>query len=165
MATLFVGPFHFQRTSAVRQLVRPDEVAHFITHRGANYWDIRTFAEKVAAWQATRLRQGETHYISDGPFDAWQSPLATLQRGGGDCEDHAILVLSMLAYDRAITAQFVAGTVWTGRAWSGHAWVEGQDENGGFLIEATSGHLFRGVLPRGYRRDQTVITSQGRVAT
>jgi len=160
--TLIVGPSTGQRDFAVRHLVRSDEVAHFINYNGS-YLDFRTFAEKVADWHASRFVRRETQYISDGPWDAWQSPAATLARRGGDCEDHTILVLSMLAHDPSVAAQFIVGELWTGRTWGGHAWVEGQDASGGFLIEATNGKLLR-VRPEGYRVGQVITTSYGRRA-
>jgi predicted transglutaminase-like cysteine proteinase len=51
-----------------------------------------------------RARLGETnrainlaiHPASDGSVDDWSSPLATFQRGAGDCEDYAIAKLAAL---------------------------------------------------------------------
>ncbi len=51
-----------------------------------------------------RARLGETNRainlairaVDDGAEDAWSSPLATFQRGAGDCEDYAIAKLAAL---------------------------------------------------------------------
>lgn len=165
MATLIVPPYPGNRAHAVRQLVRPSEVAQFIRPKQfIDFWDLYTFAEDVAAWQAARLAGGETRYLSDGVWDAWQSPEATLRRRGGDCEDHAILLLSLLAHDAEVSAYFVVGQYWNGRNWSGHAWVEGRDSRGGFMIEATSGEVLRGARPERYRVGQNIFPDQTRRA-
>lgn len=47
----------------------------------------------------------------------------------------------------------VVGRVCNRRNCEGHAWVEGEDEQGWFLLEATNGSITRGSLPNDYRRE------------
>lgn len=72
------------------------------------------------------------HKQIDGASDCWYSPQEVWERQLGDCEDHAILMLAMLA-DFGI----MAWLVW-GDAGGGHAWVEAEIEGRHFLIEATA---------------------------
>lgn len=68
-------------------------------------------------------------YLPDediGYADYWQSATETLQRGGGDCEDKAILLVSLW---RAMgvpadNVWVVNGFIHTSQGYGGHSWVE-----------------------------------------
>jgi hypothetical protein len=47
----------------------------------------------------------------------------------------------------------VVGRMCDRRGCAGHAWVEGHDEHGWFLLEATNGSLSRNTLPNDYQRE------------
>jgi len=47
----------------------------------------------------------------------------------------------------------VVGRLCNRRGCEGHAWIEGTDEHGWFLLEATNGSLSRNALPNEYRRE------------
>jgi hypothetical protein len=94
--------------------------------------------------------RGRLRYRRDPGRDVWFSPAATLQRRGGDCEDLAILSLSLLLAGGHHEAHLVIGRHCDGRRCEGHAWVEGADARGGFLFEATSMQLMR-YRPPAYR--------------
>lgn len=147
-------PTRHNQCRAARDLVRPDEVADLIV----DYFVPAPYrwlaprrlarADYVALWLREQFATGTLRYIADptGPArDYWCSPSATFERGGGDCDDLGILACSMMRVTSA--AWLVVGT-WN-RA--GHLWVEGVDELGGFMIEATNGALYRGIRPRGYK--------------
>ncbi len=140
---------------AISELVRPWEVAGLI--QMVPPWMLprgHTFASEVAGWLHARLRNGMLRYIPDlerpSGYDYWCTPSATLERGGGDCDDLSILVASLLLAGY-VDAWAVVGTIQHGRRVAGHVWVEGFDDRHGFLIEATSGDLFRYVRPPQYR--------------
>jgi transglutaminase-like putative cysteine protease len=84
-------------------------------------------------------------------YDRWGRPLETFRRGGGDCDDLAIVAASFCRA-MGVPMYVVVGLMCQGLACDGHAWIEGQDEGGWFLLEATSGQLTRGGLPGGYQR-------------
>ena len=139
---------------AISELVRPWEVASLI--QMVPEWLLpegHTLAASVAAWLRSRFGTRRLRYIPDPPrpigYDYWCSPSATLERGGGDCDDLAILAASLLLAG-GVDARVVVGTVRQGRRIAGHAWVEGVDEHGGFLIEATSGRLIWHLRPAEY---------------
>ncbi len=139
---------------AVQNLIRPWEVEYLVAE--VPWWEItrgHSFAVEVADWLRERLSYGVLNYIPDpearGTTDFWCSPSATMLNGGGDCEDLAILAVSLLRAG-GVDAFVVTGRVWTDHGFQGHAWVEGWDPSGFFMIEATSGELLRR-RPRFYR--------------
>jgi transglutaminase-like putative cysteine protease len=150
-STLTVRADHRSRFAAVQELMRPDEVQPIL--RVPTYYEAMTpFASRLADWLRGHLSTGMLRYLADGSGrDVWQSPSETLRRGGGDCEDLALLALSFLE-NQKIPAVLVTGT-YNG---FGHAWVEGQDADGGFMIEATSGGFLRGNRPWGYVPDSLI---------
>ena len=152
---IWMRPSPANQWSAIRRLVRPWEVADLIEI--VPRWRLpagHTFAASAAAWLFRELRSRRLRYISDPdrPFgyDHWCSPSATLERGGGDCDDLAILAASLLLAS-GVDAWVVVGTLRRGLRPAGHAWVDGVDELGGFHIEATSGSLVLHVRPGRYR--------------
>jgi hypothetical protein len=146
-------PSRQNQCGAARDLVRPDEVAHLVVDclLPQRRWSPPRRlprANYVALWLREQFRAGALRYIPDptGPNrDYWCSPSATFARGGGDCDDLGIVACSMMRVTSA--AWLVVGT-FNGE---GHLWVEGLDELGWFLIEATSGALYRGNRPAAYR--------------
>lgn len=150
---LHVKPTLSAQRIAARHLIRPHEVAHLI--RTLERWELPSRAP--GAKQVSRhLRRSakRLRYIPDPERDIWQSPAQTLARGGGDCEDLAILSVSLLRHV-ALCAHLVVGQVWQNRRWNGHAWVEGRDSQGWYLLEATNGDVVRGVRPGTYRVTET----------
>lgn len=109
------------------------------------------FAESVAAAIRRDLEHGALQYEADPPdCDRWCSPARTLARGKGDCDDLAILAASILR--AGLTSAAVVTGHYCGRdGCIGHAWVEGADERGWFLLEATNGSLFRVARPETYQ--------------
>jgi transglutaminase-like putative cysteine protease len=142
---MFPGPE--AQCTAAQELVRPDEVMHLVVPCCRPAW--RTWPEEVARWLRSEMAAGRLTYFADAldPFgrDEWCSPSETLRRGGGDCDDHAVLALSLLRAD-GTPAWIVVGT-WFGE---GHAWVEGSDDRGFFHLEAVRGEIRR-YRPAGYR--------------
>jgi hypothetical protein len=133
---------------AIVLAVRPGE-ARPIALRLTALWLVNqlAFADVLGWWFRSRFQSGALAYIPDpeGPLDFWCSPETTLYRGGGDCDDLAVLAASIL-----IAAGFAGKLVVGAYHGEGHAWVEGRDERGAFLFEATSGDIFRGRAPRAY---------------
>lgn len=131
---------------AVQYLVRPREVEQFITRTPSPFAPQHTWplAEQVAGWLRSRLSSGKLSYVPDpnGPLDYWSAPSHTLAWNGGDCEDLSIVGVSLFAAV-GVPAQVTVGTYWNGSSSGGHAWIEGQDERGFFLIEATTGDMYR----------------------
>lgn len=86
-----------------------------------------------AVWEAVaeRLDYISDHRQIEKAADCWLRPAEAWQRGIGDCEDHAVLVASMLLHLR-----IEAWVVW-GTAGSYHAWVEATIGERHVLIEAT----------------------------
>lgn len=145
---------------AIRQYVRPEDVAHLIQTVPA-YALPRGFtrAGNIAEFLRACLACGSLRYIPDPKScDRWGRPHETLRRGGGDCDDLAIFAASMCRA-MGVSMAVVVGTHCSGRACDGHAWVEGEDEAGAFLIEATSGRLYRHVRPAEYNR-QYLLTPE-----
>lgn len=128
-----------QRHHAALDLVRPREIAHLLPH---TWVSTKAIAEYVIK---------ENRYIAEprrAP-DTWQSPGLTVRRGGGDCEDLSILAASLLVpVTHVRDVHLVLGP--------DHMWVEGNDEWGGFLLEATSGQVVRGYRPAQYQPDQVI---------
>lgn len=54
----------------------------------------RELAEKARWWVSENIRYASDHE-SSGRSDYWQTPWETLRSGTGDCEDHALLFLSI----------------------------------------------------------------------
>lgn len=135
---------------AAQALIRPLEVAHLVTFGAPGPRSRNPFPIQVANFLAERLTWGGLNYIAERPhpYDRWQSPRMTLRRSGGDCEDLAILGVSMLRRG-GVRAWLAVGALWQGGAPGGHAWIEGLWGDEFFLIEATSGQLFTS-RPRGY---------------
>jgi transglutaminase-like putative cysteine protease len=140
-AQIQVGPDIPSRQRALANLLRVAEVKHlFSPRRVGPHAPVTSLAEEIAAWMATRLRNSSLKYISDpATCDLWQSPARTLTRCGGDCEDLVILGLAML-HHQGVESYMVTGAFNS----SGHAWIEGRDNGGGFMIEATTGAMIRG---------------------
>jgi transglutaminase-like putative cysteine protease len=158
---------YLSQHNAVQQLVRPWEVQHLIIRRAPTITERilkTTFAEKTAQWLTGKLTSGEFSYIADpnGFLDYWCAPAFTLRRNGGDCEDFTLLTVSMLAAG-GVSANVAIGTAWNGSFFGGHAWVEGMDSKGFFLIEGTSGQLYRNRPPQ-YRLSWNIEHNQVRRA-
>lgn len=130
-----------------RELVRPFEVmnqmAAIEAFRGRPDGSL---AVAAAAWRRDQFARGKRRYVAEcRGCDDWQTP-AELQRnrGRGDCEDHTGETISQLCLG-GLAPRFVLGHLDCSPEDSGtHAWVEGEDQYGFFLIEATNGHLYRG---------------------
>jgi hypothetical protein len=98
-----------------------------------------TYELVKAVWEAVARR---TMYMQDGEqldqmSDCWVAPSTLWERQTGDCEDHAILIVSMLRTLR-VKAWLVWGESDFGDGYSGHAWVETEIDDTHYLIEATS---------------------------
>jgi transglutaminase-like putative cysteine protease len=133
---------------AIALAVRPDE-AWPIARNLTALWKrtAYSFAHVLAWWFRSERASGRLEYIPDpeGPLDFWCSPETTLERGGGDCDDLAVLGASIIL-SAGWPGRVVVGT----HEGQGHAWVEGRDERGWFLLEATNGDLLRNWRPRAY---------------
>lgn len=147
-------PSRANQCYAIAELVRPWEVADLVQE--VPRWLLprgHALAADVARWLGSQLSAGTLRYIPDPVrpygYDHWCSSAATLERGGGDCDDMAILGASLLLAG-GVDAWVVVGSLRQGWQVGGHAWIEGVDERGGFLIEATSGCLLRHVRPPQY---------------
>jgi transglutaminase-like putative cysteine protease len=144
----FVRPRVTSFRAAIARTVRPREAAP-IARAVQSVWrrNDLTFAETLGLWFKVAAHLGLVTYFPDpqGPYDYWRSPETTIDDGGGDCDDLAILAVST-ALCSGFPARLVLGTY----RGIGHAWMEGADERGWFLFEATSGDVFRGGRPAGY---------------
>jgi len=140
--------FSFEdRCTAIKQLISPEEVQHLW------YPWVPTSPSssppnapiEVARFLQQSFAEGRLRYIDDPAHcDAWCSPAVTLERGGGDCDDLAILAASLLEA-AGLVSWVVTGFVQTEDGPAGHAWVEGHDEDGrGYLLEATTGDIYLG---------------------
>lgn len=136
-----VGSSPADRCRAIQRLVRPDEVESLVGYLSPG----PAMAGRVGALMAALLPpQGPLSLFADPPgCDRWSSPSSTFRRRGGDCDDMAILALSLLIAAGCDSASVAVGFVWTGQKWEGHAWVEGHDERGWFRLEATNGRVDR----------------------
>lgn len=143
---LIVSFDHASHHNAVQRLIRPWEVEHLIDRSGPSVWEVihrPTFAEKMAQWFKGEFASYRLSYRSDpSAFDVWYSPGTTIRRRAGDCEDLTLLGVSIFLAAGSF-AHVAIGTVWDGASFGGHAWIEGEDEKGFFLLEATSGELHR----------------------
>jgi transglutaminase-like putative cysteine protease len=99
----------------------------------------------MAVWSLVSER---VSYVQDsdreGFTDCWLTPSSTWSDGEGDCEDHAILMVAMLA-----KLGIRAWLTWGKLDGEGHAWVEVEIENKLFLIEATAKSPLPEQLPLG----------------
>jgi hypothetical protein len=154
-AGCYVGPSDATaRCMTIVAAVRPHEVSHFVEQ--ARLWHFRTSLSPAQA-AAVALRGTGLVYIADVPkHDRWCPPVATLMRGGGDCDDHAIVGASLL------TGLNVPSWVAIGQGPTGpHAWVVGHDpEMGPFVLEPQGGQLWWGDRAPGYR-PQLLLGPQG----
>jgi hypothetical protein len=133
---------------AIERTVRPGEMLG-LANQLDEIWECAplAFANILGWWLVQARKSGRLVYIPDpdAPVDFWCSPRSTWKRGGGDCDDLAVFAAStLLAASRAATV--VVGELFG----VGHAWCEGYDDAGWFLLEATSGDVFRGSRPLGY---------------
>jgi hypothetical protein len=130
------------RCDAARSWVQPGEVldlARAIRREWGADWYKSGSVGQYLRWA---FETGELSYFPDPPVgDLWCSPLDTLQVGGGDCDDLAILALSLLLA-MGVNAYAAIGYVMDeyGNA-VGHMWVEGRGVDGFFCLEATNGDV------------------------
>ncbi len=95
------------RLEAAKHLIRPDRVGFLFQQRRS--LSLHTPAEEISFWLWLQLKRGTLAYQPDPPnCDRWCEPYATWHRGGGDCDDLAILICSMLRY-QGIETSFVVG--------------------------------------------------------
>jgi hypothetical protein len=78
--------------------------------------------------------------------ECWVHPALFWERRAGDCEDHAILIVSMLR-TLGINAWLVWGMFDSGLGATGHAWVEAEIDGMHYLIEGTSKPPLPDVFP------------------
>lgn len=132
---------HHRMAIAVRTLLAPEEIraaARALTARSSTFGREHPLRTLKALFQSGRLR-----YRADDSFRGtsrapWYRPAATLQRGGGDCEDLAILLAAMLNA-HGWDASVVIGSMWQGGTWGGHAWVAVRNRRGeAVYFEATN---------------------------
>lgn len=138
-----------EQCALIQTLVRPEEVRHFVRRAYAP----ATFrsADNVGSWLTSKRLSGEVIYIPDPPgWDRWCSPAETLRRGGGDCDDLSILAKSLFDALGPLDTYVSVGRLCQNGRCEGHAWIEGNDEGGWFLLEATNGQVFRNVRPSFY---------------
>ena len=145
-------PYTFNdRCLAIHDYVRTEDVRHLVgpIYEHANQHRHHLTCG-VAWWMWNAHRNGTLKYIPDPEdCDFWARPLVTLARRGGDCDDLAILA-GTLGRAVGLYTEFVVGRLTQKGVPPGvHVWVEGSDEYGFFLIEATRGTLLR-ERPRGY---------------
>jgi transglutaminase-like putative cysteine protease len=144
----FVRPRIPSFREAIARTVRPREAAP-VARDVISVWrrNDLTFAGTLGFWFKAAARLGVVTYFPDpqGPYDYWRSPKTTLEDGGGDCDDLAILAISTVLCC-GLRGRLILGDM----NGVGHAWVEGADERGWFLFEATNGDVFRGSRPAGY---------------
>lgn len=121
------------RCEAIQGLILPEETRALAER--VHLW--RLFGSNPTASAAQVLRDLNLTYIPD-VSDEWCSPGVTLQRDGGDCDDHAILVVSLLL-KLGVEAWVVLGSVPGGY----HAWVIGINPVGGlFTMEPQGGKVW-----------------------
>ncbi|MCB9717011.1 MAG: transglutaminase domain-containing protein [Myxococcales bacterium] len=141
-----VGPSLAARCRAIRQVIQPGQVRDYaeaaLRH---NPWRHRNAVDAVACY----LLQLKLVYIADpARRDNWCPPRVTVQRGGGDCDDFAVLAASML---RAAGAHADVVLGWwrqpSGRGY--HAWVAGVSTCGvcRFVLEPQNGQLWWNETP------------------
>ena len=145
MTVLRVAPNTVAWQQGIRALLRPSE-ARALALRALTLHRVGVPTANAVG----RALAGLVYIPDPGTADLWQSPAATLEHGGGDCEDLSIVAASALTA-LGVPVDVVIGDVWNGVAWSRHAWVEGDDGQGPFLLEATAGRVFRNTRPSSYR--------------
>ncbi len=131
-------------------------------------WDAAVERVRLAAdpiREAQRLVHHRIRYRLDRPgHDHWQTPLQTLARGAGDCEDHAILKRALLL-DAGVDPETVSLLfVRTARGF-GHVLVQVETEDGVRILDNRTraqriGRLLPGdqVLAVHRTRDRQVVT-------
>lgn len=144
-SVLAVASNRASQSRAAATLVRPGEVAAIAAQ----------LAPAVGFWGAAEVDLVASflrrlQYLPDAlRRDVWQAPLATLSRGGGDCEDLGIVGLSLLLAMGGYGA-LVVGIMYARRGPIGHAWLEGWDSAGWFHLEATTAAVTRFARPPAY---------------
>lgn len=133
--------------TAVRQYVRSGDVSPWVrvqqgesgsSRIAVGSGSSRTAVGSVARYMRNALTSGRLRYIKDPEgCDLWMPPWETFGRGGGDCDDLAIIT-ARLCDMCGLRWMIVVGTVYPHSSKDGHAWVEGEDDDGFFLIEATN---------------------------
>lgn len=145
---LVAGPNRAAQRRAAAALVRPWEVGAIAA----------SLAPSLAPWSRQGLAEADLvsdwlrglRYLPDSlTRDVWQSPLATLARGGGDCEDLAIAALSVLLA-LGCSGVILVGIMFSRSGPIGHAWLEGWDSAGWYHIEATKSVVTRLARPPAY---------------
>jgi transglutaminase-like putative cysteine protease len=141
-ACLCVPTTDAARCLAVQELVKPHEVARYVAHV-PRQWLVSHVGQILARMS----------YIPDpDSCDRWCAPSVTIKRGGGDCDDLAILGVSLLLAGGA-DAYVVTGHHYDADGHrDGHAWIEGSIAGEPFTIEATNGEVFWDQ----FRRDEYV---------
>lgn len=134
------------RCAAIRQVIRPFDVAHFagaaIAHAHARH-------AKEVEGIACYLRQLGLVYIADPKHrDFWCPPLETIRRGGGDCDDFSVLAASMLRA-AGYRADVVLGWWHQSKRSNYHAWVVGVAKCGRcrFVLEPQNGKVWWNEIP------------------
>lgn len=143
-STLVVPPREAVQRRAAAELVRPAEVAGVAAALAPWVYGGTPEGDAIAGWLRNLRYLADPHHP-----DVWQSPLATLMRGGGDCEDLSIAALSVLL---ALGGDgvLVVGTYYSQRGIIGHAWLEGHDSVSWFHLDATNSRMTRGARPAEY---------------
>jgi hypothetical protein len=147
---------------ALYKRLRGEERLKFLARDRGNF-DFR--AEHVLRFFRRRVRFLEAGRRS---FDAWQFPEETLARGGGDCEDLAFLLASMLE-ESGISAdclRVALGTVaLRGNGWHrdhDHVWVMYLNELGAWEIMEPLANVGQAVEARAeLRRHERASSMQG----
>lgn len=99
-------------------------------------------ARRVWALVAERVDYKFDHLQVEGLDDLWLPAAQTWERGVGDCEDHSILIVSMLLH-----LGIESWLVWGSTNEGGHAWVELEVEGVNRLLEATRKHPLPEEIP------------------
>lgn len=154
-----VPPNEASQRRAAAALIRPAEVGPIAAQLAPWVGASAAEGELIASW-CRQLR-----YLPDQRLiDVWQAPLATLTRGGGDCEDLAIAALSLLLALGG-SGVLVIGVYYSRTGPIGHAWLEGWDSAGWFHVDATTGALTRFGRPPTYLPYAMYTSSPAAMAT
>ena len=111
--------------------------------RGSDTERVHAVWELVAARMEYRLDASQAEHMEE----CWLPPAESWSRGTGDCEDHAIVIVTMLR-TLGIRSWLTWGTAWD----NGHAWVEAVLDGRHTVIEATAKAPLATTLPT---RDET----------
>lgn len=155
-----------QQALAARSLLRPHEVLSTAERLAAVPGSAARIVARAAqaAFALGFLRYERDPSWTDPlgiPHDPWRSPRRTSRDKKGDCEDLSLYWASVLDW-LCPQVDFVVGSIWLpGVGWSGHAWVEGYDDFGWFLLEATDGTLHRRSRPLTYGLESVRVTTPG----